>query len=487
MQNRKWVSGKCYRAKTLALAAVLALADRGWGQTSWTAATGNWFNSANWSAGVPSFFGTAEINNGGTAQIGSGNTAPGSLILGAAAGESGNVVISGGELTPQEEDVGVSGSGAIEQTGGVNSGNIGIGGQPSSFGGGTGSYLLSAGRLDSPSESIGYGGSGTFTQTGGTNTNSEGGEILVGSGVSNSVGTGSYLLQAGTLGAAGAVEDIGVGGGLSSSPGTSSGTFDQSGGSNLANELRIGRGASNVVGEYVLSAGQLTVNQEEDLGQGAKSTATFIQTGGSNTTPTLNLLNLGNSSAVQYDLSGGTLSVNNLLLYEGGMSISNTTADATSVSNNALIRLAGSNGASSAGNLSSELFYQAPTAELDIGIGGATSGTQYGVLTVSGEAALEGTLGISLTNGFVPEIGEQFDIITGSALGGTFSTINLPGNVSFSVAYSSTSVTLTALPEPTSLSLLALSGVVFLKRNPHHNPTISPPRPWTTCVESHPS
>ena len=63
--------------------------------TTWFDATSNWAKPINWSTGsVPTPIDDANINNGGTAQITSSDTAK-SLTLGSSANNSGTVSISG--------------------------------------------------------------------------------------------------------------------------------------------------------------------------------------------------------------------------------------------------------------------------------------------------------------------------------------------------------------------------------------------------------
>ncbi len=114
---------------------------------------------------------------------------------------------------------------------------------------------------------------------------------------------------------------------------------------------------------------------------------------------------------------------------------------------------------------------------LDIAIGGLTPGSQYGVLSVTGSASLDGTLDISLLNGFTPTSGDTFVILTSSDLNGMFtdSTIQI-GNVTFDVEYSpagyANDVVLaaetSAVPEPASLVMLTVglagAGVVIARR-----------------------
>ena len=57
-------------------------------------------------------------------------------------------------------------------------------------------------------------------------------------------------------------------------------------------------------------------------------------------------------------------------------------------------------------------YTQESTGTLDIGIGGYTAGTDYGQLNVTGAASLDGTLNIRLLNGFVPQLGDSFRVLT---------------------------------------------------------------------------
>lgn len=102
-------------------------------------------------------------------------------------------------------------------------------------------------------------------------------------------------------------------------------------------------------------------------------------------------------------------------------------------------------------------------------LGGLSPGSQFTVLDVIGAASLAGTLDISLANSFVPSYGETFEIVDAGSLTGTFSSVNDPLNgITFSVAYTSSGVTLTAVPEPTSFGLLTLFFAALLTRRRTH-------------------
>jgi hypothetical protein len=90
-------------------------------------------------------------------------------------------------------------------------------------------------------------------------------------------------------------------------------------------------------------------------------------------------------------------------------------------------------------------YQQSSTGTLAIQIGGATLGTQYDELAVGGAAALDGTLDVRLINGFVPKVGDTFQILTCASLTGAFSGLtgqSPPGTV-WVARYSGTNVTLT--------------------------------------------
>jgi beta-propeller repeat-containing protein len=86
-------------------------------------------------------------------------------------------------------------------------------------------------------------------------------------------------------------------------------------------------------------------------------------------------------------------------------------------------------------------YTQDAGGSLNIDIGGTTAGT-FSQYILSGTATLNGTLNVTLVNGFVPVDGNSFTILTSSARTGTFSAVNLPSatGISFSVSYNATSV-----------------------------------------------
>ena len=124
-------------------------------------------------------------------------------------------------------------------------------------------------------------------------------------------------------------------------------------------------------------------------------------------------------------------------------------------------------------------YTQNATGTLDILIGGLTSGSEYSALNVGplnsggfvgGLASLDGTLELSLVNGFNPAVGDTFVILTSDGLSGMFTdnTIQV-GNVTFDVEYSPAGylndvvlevVQVSSVPEPSSLLIFAI-GIAF--------------------------
>lgn len=72
-------------------------------------------------------------------------------------------------------------------------------------------------------------------------------------------------------------------------------------------------------------------------------------------------------------------------------------------------------------------YHQTSGGTLNIEIGGNTAGESYDQLEVTGTAALDGALNLTLVNNFRPAVGDTFAILTSSVETGGFSTINAEG------------------------------------------------------------
>jgi hypothetical protein len=77
--------------------------------------------------------------------------------------------------------------------------------------------------------------------------------------------------------------------------------------------------------------------------------------------------------------------------------------------------------------------------------------TSFDQLNVTGHASLNGTLFVDLLNGYVPQVGNMFDIMNFGSSSGTFSvTVGLPINNQehFVLEYNSTNLTLAVVAGP---------------------------------------
>jgi hypothetical protein len=115
-------------------------------------------------------------------------------------------------------------------------------------------------------------------------------------------------------------------------------------------------------------------------------------------------------------------------------------------------------------------YQQLANGTFDEIIGGA--GT-YGVADIDGPMTLNGTLDVTLDNGFTPTLGESFTFLDGSAddMSGDYaSVVGQPFSggqwqVTYDNAAGTVTLTaITAIPEPASLTLLGVAGFMMLRR-----------------------
>ena len=186
--------------------------------------------------------------------------------------------------------------------------------------------------------------------------------------------------------------------------------------------LSLQKGQVLTTGTSLSNAGKVTVGTSSQLTLGG----TYTQTAGSTTVDgTL-------SAPTGLTLQAGTL-------VGAGTLISAVTSDASitagdSTTKPAKLTVSGS-------------YTQNSTGTLNISVGGTAAG-QFGELAVSNGVSLGGTLSIKLVNRFVPTIGENFTILTGSAISGKFATVkgtSINSGEHFQVNYNATSVTLSVV------------------------------------------
>ncbi len=104
---------------------------------------------------------------------------------------------------------------------------------------------------------------------------------------------------------------------------------------------------------------------------------------------------------------------------------------------------------------------------LDMEIGGLVAGTQFDKLIDAGNLSFDGTLKITLINGFNPTLGQSFDLFDWTVLSGNFSSFDfsfasLDSGLVWDTSnlYSNGSITVSAVPEPSAILYLFATGAL---------------------------
>lgn len=79
-------------------------------------------------------------------------------------------------------------------------------------------------------------------------------------------------------------------------------------------------------------------------------------------------------------------------------------------------------------------YVMGPGATLVAELGGLNQGVNYDLLSVTGDATLNGTLDVQLFGGFAGNVGDQFDIISANNINSDFATVTVPASYSISTA-----------------------------------------------------
>jgi len=182
---------------------------------------------------------------------------------------------------------------------------------------------------------------------------------------------------------------------------------------------------------------------------------------GSSFTQTAGTLNVSNGATLQFD---NGLSLPAGFLSGTGTVIGNVTSASVISPGNSVGTL----------NFSGNLTLLS-TSVLLFELGGLAQGTDYDFVSVTGTAAVNGTLHVSVINGFGATLNsaQTFTLLSSSALTGTFlnaltngtRVTALDGLSSFQVNYTSNAITLSnfaAIPEPSTYALL----IVGLESSP---------------------
>ena len=99
-----------------------------------------------------------------------------------------------------------------------------------------------------------------------------------------------------------------------------------------------------------------------------------------------------------------------------------------------------------------------------IELAGRTPGDDFDTVEVAGDLSLGGTLSIELIDGFEPEVGDEFVVMTYGSADGKFFNVVSDRGYDWVVDYGANQLTLTAtaVPEPSALLLLILGASALL-------------------------
>ena len=199
-----------------------------------------------------------------------------------------------------------------------------------------------------------------------------------------------------------------------------------------AGTLQLESGESTYASNVTISSGALTNTGQLLIRTGSGGTRTIAGA----------VINQGTvevSTALTYtgtsfqNAAGGTIRGDGLVTFNtGGLSNAGTIAPGLSP-----------------GILTVQNVTQSQSGIVDIEIGGLAAGTAYDRLAVT-NVTLDGTLNLTLNGGFVPSLGDVFDVMTWTSHTGTFPTINgtsIGGGKKFQPTYATDKLTLTVVPE----------------------------------------
>ncbi len=182
---------------------------------------------------------------------------------------------------------------------------------------------------------------------------------------------------------------------------------------------------------------------------------------------------VGASSTLE--IAGGTITTSAATIILGGTGASFSALSALDViASTGSLELSGGASFTTVGNLDNAgtidlapgtltvtgAYTQESSGAFQAGIGGATAGSQFGQLKVTGSASLGGALITSVINGYSPALSDSYQIMTFGAITGTFATesgLNISGGLAFVPTFGAGSLSL-VVGQSTSVSWINPSG-----------------------------
>ncbi len=216
-----------------------------------------------------------------------------------------------------------------------------------------------------------------------------------------------------------------------------------------AGRFTIQNGADFTTAQAFTNAGTLTINSGSTFSAGG--TGQYTQTGG---TTILNAGTLG-TTGNQIKIQGGTLS--------GPGTVTGSLSNAGEVdlgSNPGTLAVSGN-------------YTQTSTGVLTIQVGGATAGSLFDQVNISGTATLGGTLTATLINGYAPGNDEHYDVLNFASSTGSFATFDSPqinGSPAFATEATPSSFELIGA---TTTPDLAVSRIAFTPGNASQDQDVS--------------
>lgn len=405
--------------------------------TLWKTPSGDWFNSAAWTAGVPTNSSDALVNNGGTVFVNAAGAKAQFLFLGGSDNTSGTMEIGAGGAVASTLGFGVG-------VGYNSSGTLRIinGGTLTSFAasvaanlGSTGSVLIDgSGSSWTVSQAESY----LATSGSGSLTLSNGGLLKLGG------GTGSLIMAVDRLSSA--TLNIGTGG--------VAGTIqakDVYGVQDIENGLG---GTATVIfnhneANYQFAAAIYDSTAVKHIGPGRT-----VLTAAEN-----NYFNATTISAGQFYVQNGLAGTGTVEVKPGGTFGGKGTVNGLTSVSGGLVP-----GIDDIGRLTftSDLTLNS-TAVVKLELGGQVRGLTYDAIDLTANLAYGGILQLSLVNGFEPHLGDTFRLFSGfTAFSGAFSGVQFeqPGFAG-TFNHATGILAITSVPEPSLGGLLAAALLVL--------------------------